>query len=189
MASEALTAELTGKKDEQRSIPFAKFINDIPAFTAKFTAEAGLVTLRELLNKYNFMFETLTYQKRSILRKIPDIQQSLETVMFIKRKNDEGVAYKTMFPLTDNCHAMAELEPTATVFLWLGANVMLEYPVQEAEDLLTESQANATSSLKSLEQSLGFLRDQITTTEVNIARVHNHNVKVRALQKAAAMEE
>ena len=185
---EALQTELTEKREEERSIPYAKFITDVEAFVAKFTADAGLVTLRELLNKYNFMFETLTYQKRSILRKIPDIQQSLETVMFIKRKNAEGEKYTTMFPLTDNCHAKAELEPTATVFLWLGANVMLEYPVQEAEDLLTSSQANAQTSLKSLDQSLGFLRDQITTTEVNIARVHNHNVKIRALQKAAAQE-
>ena len=188
MATEVIQGELTEKRDEERSIPFAKFISDVEAFVAKFTADAGLVTLRELLNKYNFMFESLTYQKRSLLRKIPDIQQSLETVLFIKRKNADGETYSTLFPLTDNCHAKAELEPTSSVFLWLGANVMLEYPVEEAENLLTSSQVNAQTSLESIDKSLGFLRDQITTTEVNIARVHNHNVKIRALQKAAAQD-
>jgi len=54
--TEAIHGELTEKRDEERSIPYAKFITDVEAFVAKFSAEPGLVTLRELLNKYNSMF-------------------------------------------------------------------------------------------------------------------------------------
>lgn len=67
---------------------------------------------------------------------------------------------------------------------------MLEYPIEEAEALLCSSNTNATDSIKKLDKNLAFLRDQITTTEVNIARIHNHMVKmkaqVRALESSSA---
>ncbi len=143
-----------------------------------------LAGLKELLSKYSFMFDSLTVQKRSILRKIPDIQQSLETVIMLKTKREEGAKYTARFALTDNCHATAELDASDKVCLWLGANVMLEYSLDEADDLLKSSQTSATQCLQSLDKSLNFLRDQITTTGVNIARVHNHNVRLRAQVRA-----
>lgn len=59
------------------------------------------------------------------------------------------------------------------------ANVMLEYPIEEAEDLLKRNLENAKKSLKQTEEDLDFLKDQLTTTEVNIARVYNWNVLKR----------
>lgn len=38
---------------------------------------------------------------------------------------------------------------------------------------------NAEVNLASLEGDLAFLKDQITISEVNIARVHNFNVQVK----------
>jgi hypothetical protein len=61
---------------------------------------------------------------------------------------------------------------------------MLEYSLEEAEGLLKTSDSNASASLKKLDDNLAFLRDQITTTEVNIARVHNHMVKIKAQLRA-----
>nr|XP_029733927.1 prefoldin subunit 3-like [Aedes albopictus] len=75
--------------------------------------------------------------------------------------------------------------PTKTVCLWLGANVMLEYPLDEAEELLKQNKHSAEVNLKCLEHDQDFLRDQITTTEVNMARVHNYDVKKRQAKKAA----
>lgn len=45
---------------------------------------------------------------------------------------------------------------------------------------------NCTSQLSTLNSDLQFLKDQITTSEVNIARVHNHRVKLKKQMKAAA---
>ena len=130
------------------------------------------------------MFESMSAQKRATLRKLPDIQQAVEVVEFLKRRRSEGETVSAHFPLTDNCHAKAEIPPTDKVCLWLGANVMMEYSLEEAEALLKTSDSNATASMKKLDENLGFLRDQITTTEVNIARVHNHMVKIKAQLRA-----
>ena len=70
--------------------------------------------------------------------------------------------------------------------LWLGANVMLEYPRAEAISLLSQQLADAKTALATTVDDMGFLRDQITTTEVNMARVFNWDVKERRKQKAAA---
>ena len=135
-------------------------------------------------SKYNFMFESMLAQKRAVLRKLPDIQQAIEVVDFLKRRKADGATTKTHFPLTDNCYAKAEIPPSETVCLWLGANVMLEYTIDEAEELLRNSNTNANETTKKLDENLSFLRDQITTTEVNIARIHNHMVKIKAQLRA-----
>ena len=67
--------------------------------------------------------------------------------------------------------------------LWLGANVMLEYPRAEAIALLGQQLADATKALETVIDDMGFLRNQITTTEVNMARVFNWDVKERRKQK------
>lgn len=135
-------------------------------------------------SKFNFMFESMTVQKNAVLRKMPDIQQAIEVVEFLNHRREEACVTKTNFPLTDNCYARAEIQPSETVCLWLGANVMLEYSMSEAEELLSTSHKNAKETMKKLDESLSFIRDQITTTEVNIARVHNHMVKIKALVRA-----
>lgn len=54
---------------------------------------------------------------------------------------------------------------------------MVEYNCQEAIELLTEKLSNANNNIEELAKDLGYLREQITTMEVNIARVYNWNVK------------
>ena len=45
---------------------------------------------------------------------------------------------------------------------------MLEYNLEDAEQLLTKNYTAATSSLSQIEDDLGFIRDQTTTCEVSI---------------------
>lgn len=130
------------------------------------------------------MHESFLAQKRATQRKIPDIQQAIETVAFLKARREKDESIRTHFPLTDNCHAKAEIQPTDNVCLWLGANVMLEYSTTEAETILSTSFGNATESIRKLEDNMAYLRDQITTTEVNVARVHNFMVKIKAQVRA-----
>ena len=88
------------------------------------------------------------------------------------------------FELNDTLYAKAHIPPTEEVYLWLGvsqpnfaicvssltrikANVMLSYPLSEAEELL-ESRLNAAqTSLATCEEDLDFLREQITVNSIS----------------------
>ena len=60
---------------------------------------------------------------------------------------------------------------------------MLEYPIEEAQELLNKNYAAAKENLTQTEEDLAFLHDQGTTMEVNIARVYNYQVKKRREKK------
>mgnify|MGYP000504083528 FL=1 len=62
---------------------------------------------------------------------------------------------------------------------------MLEYSIQEAEELLNKNLIQAERSLKQIELDMDFLKDQITTTEVNMARVYNWDVRKRTVEQAS----
>lgn len=70
------------------------------------------------------------------------------------------------------------------VGLWLGAGVMCEYPLDEARSLLAANKAQCEGSLEQQQENLGLLKDAITITEVNTARVFNWDVERRRAQKA-----
>lgn len=56
---------------------------------------------------------------------------------------------------------------------------MLTYPLNEARALLHSKQNTASTSVQHAIEDLDWLREQITVTEVNIARVYNWDVKSR----------
>ena len=60
---------------------------------------------------------------------------------------------------------------------------MLEYPIEEAQELLNKNYATAKENLAQTEEDLAFLHDQVTTMEVNLARVYNYRVKLRRKDK------
>ena len=45
---------------------------------------------------------------------------------------------------------------------------MVAYPIEEAKDLLTQKLSSQETSMKTCQEDLEFLREQITTMEVNI---------------------
>lgn len=73
---------------------------------------------------------------------------------------------ETNFELNDTLYARASISPADTeeVYLWLGANVMLAYPLDEAETMLDEKLSAAEASLGNCEEDLEFLREQITVS-------------------------
>ena len=62
---------------------------------------------------------------------------------------------------------------------------MLEYSYAEAKEILMKNLKAAEDRLAEVQSDLLFLRDQITTSEVNVARMFNHDVMLRK-EKAAA---
>lgn len=82
---------------------------------------------------------------------------------------DETDPIETTFELNDTLFAKAEVPPTDEVYIWLGANVMLAYPMDEAETLLVERLSKAKKSLVDCEEDAEFLREQITVSRLVMA--------------------
>ncbi|CAD6565442.1 MAG: hypothetical protein TREMPRED_001284 [Tremellales sp. Tagirdzhanova-0007] len=170
--------------------------------------EGVMSTFQETSSKYRYMEVSLQQRRKALLAKIPEIGQTLGVVDYLslrRRKalgdnldeeerddvadlddldEDGGIEkqeepLKTLFELNDTLYAEAEIQETGEVGLWLGANTMLLYPLQEAIDLLTSKLGAAKKSLEETVEDLEFLREQVTVMEVNFARVHNWDVKRR----------
>eukprot|EP01137_Pigoraptor_chileana_P025858 Opistho-2@95983 len=120
-----------------RGIPVAPFVADPNDFLKDGeTVETLLEKFAERNQKYKFMETQLQMKKKSLKSKIPDITATLEMVRYLKQRCDAGETFKTDFELCDTVFAEATIAPTDKVCLWLGANVMLEYDVAEADGLL-----------------------------------------------------
>lgn len=150
------------------------------------TAEVVLHRLEEQYNKYKFMEYNLLTKKTRLKSQIPDIRTSLNIVKHMQSVKDTADVMETSFQLCDTLYVKAKVPPTKNVCLWLGANVMLEYTLDDAEALLLRNEETAVKSLAQVEEDLGFLRDQTTTIEVNMARVYNWDVKRKQSEKASS---
>ena len=121
--------------------------------------------------------------------KIPDIEKCLDIVATLQAKKDSGEALIADFEVSEGIYSRARIKESDSVCLWLGANVMLEYSCEEATILLKRNLENAKASLEVLVADLQFLRDQVTITQVTIARVYNWDVHQRKLKPAASPKE
>ncbi|THV69356.1 Prefoldin, subunit 3, partial [Aureobasidium pullulans] len=168
-----------------RGIPFAPFVDNVSDYcTTRAEVEPTLKSFSEMIQKYQFM-EVNTSRRASGLReKIPDISKTLDTVRFLKSRADDAEELESFFELNDTLYAKAKVPKTEEVYLWLGANVMLAYPMEEAEELLEGKLEAAKSGLENAEEDMDFLREQITTLEVATARVYNWDVGMRRKDKA-----
>jgi hypothetical protein len=88
-----------------------------------------------------------------------------------------------------NVYAKAKIPPAASVNIWLGADVMLEYPIEEAEQVLQSNLDKCREGLVTNRENWGRIKDCKTTLEVNIARCHNWDVERRKKAKQAASQE
>ena len=121
--------------------------------------------------------EAQLQRSKGVLKaKLPDITNALEMVEYLQGTGED---FGVDFQLSDCVWTRAQVPKTDSVALWLGANVMLEYSHEEARELLTRNLGNAETALQSTEEDLKFLKEQITTCEVNLSRVYNYTVVAR----------
>lgn len=187
--TDSADAEKATKKLIHAGIPKAECLDDVDEFMSREenpTIEVALRSLDEQHSKYKFMELNLLQKKQRLKSQIPEIKTSLEIVKLLKSKRDSSEDMETRFVLSDQVYSKAVIPPTERVCLWLGANVMLEYTLEGAEELLCKNLQTATRNFTELNSDLDFLRDQITTTEVNMARLHNWNVKKVQAEKLIA---
>ncbi|KAJ4348314.1 peptide chain release factor 1 [Didymosphaeria variabile] len=183
------TALKPGSRDaptNPRGIPVAPFVDRVEDYvTNRSEVESTINSFKEMISKYQFMEQNTQRRAAGLKDKIPDIQKTLETVRFLEGRKADADPIETTFELNDTLFAKAEVPPTGEVYLWLGANVMLAYPIPEAEQLLKSKLDTAKKSLETCEEDMEFLREQITTLEVAFARVYNWDVAQRRKEREA----
>lgn len=189
-------ADKEAKKDlaptNPRGIPYAPFVDKVEDYvTSRTDVEKTLKKFQEMISKYQFMEQSQQRRAAGIKDKIPDIQKTLDTVKFLKTRKPDSDPIEATFELNETLYAKAEIPPTDEVYLWLGANTMLAYPIDEAEELLSSKLATNKTNLANCEEDLDFLREQITTMEVATARVYNWDVTMKRKEKneQAALED
>lgn len=141
------------------NISYMYIQEEIDSFMAKpeneENCEKVLQRLDEQHSKYRFMAFNLEARRRKLKSQIPDLQRSLEMIDVLRKETEER---ETQFLLSDQVFIKTIVPPTDTVCLWLGANVMLEYPLDEAEILLKQNMTSAIANLKTVEHDQDFLR-------------------------------
>ncbi|KAG8760618.1 hypothetical protein FRC14_002464 [Serendipita sp. 396] len=180
----ATTIEEVPKLEENpRGIPRAPFVQDVEKHLGSPDAEveSSIRAFQEAISKYKYMENNLLQRKKGLEEKIPDIKKTLVMVQLLQdRKNADITEPMTgTFELNDTLWAEAVVDNTDEVYLWLGANVMLSYPVSDALTLLQTKLKGAQTNLKGIVDDLEFIREQVTVMEVNTARVYNYDVRRR----------
>ncbi|KAF6745616.1 prefoldin subunit [Ephemerocybe angulata] len=191
-----------------RGIPKAPFIANVDEYMLGSEAdiETTLRAFQDAIAKYRYMEANLTQKRASLEEKIPDIRKTLDVVEYLQDRregkskssddddddlddeeedssNPEPIT--TTYELNDTLYAEAQLEESDSVYLWLGANVMLSYKLPQAQSLLNTRLEGAELNLKNTIEDLEFLREQLTIMEVNTARVYNWDVKQRREKRLA----
>ncbi|XP_076922053.1 prefoldin subunit 3-like [Bidens hawaiensis] len=175
---------------ERRGIPAASFVKDVEAYLNQLGLDvnSALAFLQERLQQYKVVEMKLLAQQRDLQAKIPDIEKCLDVVATIQAKKESDETLLTDFEVSEGIYARARIDNTDFVCLWLGANVMLEYSCEEATTLLQNNLENAKASLEVLVADLQFLRDQVTITQVTIARVYNWDVHQRRVKQTSSQD-
>ncbi|XP_078042386.1 prefoldin subunit mgr [Augochlora pura] len=171
---------LDKEKKSYAGIPEAVFVDDVDAFMAKPEnkwTDKVMQMLDENHSKYKFMEYNLVNKRRRLKAQIPDLERALEMIKKLQLEKDNSKDLETQFLLSEQVYAKAVIPPTDKVCLWLGANIMLEYTLDDAQEMLSKNIDAAKRNLGYVEHDLDFVRDQFTTTEVNMARIHNWDVK------------
>ncbi|KAI3845331.1 hypothetical protein MKW98_009397 [Papaver atlanticum] len=173
---------------ERRGIPGASFVSDVQTYLTQsgLDVTSSLAFLQERLQQYKVVEMKLLAQQRELQTKIPDIEKCLDIVATLQAKKGTGEELIADFEVSEGIYSRARIEESDSVCLWLGANVMLEYTSEEASALLQKNLDNAKASLEVLIADLQFLRDQVTITQVTIARVYNWDVHQRRSKQVSA---
>ncbi|GAA5902957.1 hypothetical protein JCM5296_004504 [Sporobolomyces johnsonii] len=164
-----------------RGIPKAVFLESVQDYLGgpDGDAELALKNLQDTLAKYRFMEQSSLQRRAGLEDKVPELQRTIEMVEMLIRKKEQAEPFETTFELSDTLYAKGEVEQVDEVYIWLGASTMLSYPLPSALSLLQSKLAAAQRSLEHVKEDLLWLRDQVTVTEVNVARVYNWDVARR----------
>ncbi|KAL3319483.1 Prefoldin subunit 3 [Cichlidogyrus casuarinus] len=162
-----------------QGLPRAVFIEDMDSYLKKYkfsTAADALQTLEAHYQKFMMIRQSVEQRRGKLISQLPDLNESLESIEHLEEKKSD---FDVTFSLADQLFLQAEVQKPETVYLWIGANVMLGYDLEGAKKIITENRNLANERLAEDAVVLDFIKEQMTTLEVNIARLHNFTVKLK----------
>ena len=139
-----------------------------------------MALLDQQYNKYRLVESQLLRSSDSMRTKVPEIEKTIQMITALK-KNPCTFSFiletHVDFMLSDGIYAKAKPKKNLSkISLWLGASTVVELTFEEALTMLALNLSNARNSLKQINEELEYIKDQKTTTEVNVARVYNHSI-------------
>eukprot|EP01069_Polyplicarium_translucidae_P013466 Polyplicarium_translucidae@DN984_c0_g1_i1.p1 len=156
-----------------RSIPRCAVIRDPSDFVKEDSTAMGLLqSLDELHRKYSYIERSLrtelaTLESNSLeLKDAISVVKSLKT---LKEENPNSEAVPTLHKMADNVYVRASIKPTDEVLLWIKADTLLSYSLDDALELLTKNMKAAEGSLVKLEEDINYVRTQLMACELNMA--------------------
>ena len=122
---------LSEEASNPRGIPTAKFIENVEDFLQGNSVEATLGAYQELYGKYKYMESHFEKSKSVYKQKIPDIEQTLDTVKLLIHQRDAGEAVHANYSLSDTVYAKAKVSVHTSAllsswcFFYCGCSVWL----------------------------------------------------------------
>eukprot|EP00035_Acanthoeca_spectabilis_P020013 m.430730 g.430730 ORF g.430730 m.430730 type:complete len:190 (-) comp17208_c0_seq1:1046-1615(-) len=167
-------------------IPEAFFVEDVAKLMAdrKKDAKELLEECDSMYQSYKRMEQQLGLRQRKLQAQAVEIKSSLGMLEHLDGMEGDQTL-NTDFRLNDALFVTATIPRADKVGLWLGANVMLEYETGEALALLRKNYESAKANASQIKLDMDYLRDQITTVEVNMARIYNYDVTLRRQAQAS----
>ncbi|KAG4304263.1 hypothetical protein PORY_002238 [Pneumocystis oryctolagi] len=174
----------------EKNVLAVPFVDKIENFvTSRENVEPVLKNFQQLIAKYRFIETNFQQHVMVLLDRIPEMKKTLKVLRFLQEKSEKKESFNTYFELNNTLYLKAIIPTTDKAGVWLGANVMIEYPIPEAIDFLVSRISNAEASLKEYEEDLEFIRDNITILEVNISRIYNWDIAQKRIEKSLGIEK
>ena len=176
----------------------AAFIEDM----AKYVEEQGgmeraITQLQKTYRELKQLEQSLAARKTNLATKLPSLERTLDAVKHLKAQSEarkeqapeERKVRHVRYELGESgIYAQAALAEQAyeRVNLWMGANVMIEYTLDDAIALLEKNLGDARETIAGISRDMDIVKERTVTMEVNIARFYNHELAQHNKQRAAA---
>lgn len=172
--------ESEGQKKDDLYLPFPKLKLIKPKeYLEGKDPKVEIVKLREINMKYNAMKNFLEKRKEKTEQKIDELNESILVVRGVEKKqkmareniNENKKALELFMPLEETLYVKGEMNLAHTIYIWLGANVMVELKFDEALNLLNSHLDRAHNLYKQMVEESEYMRKQVEIANANLAAV------------------
>uniref|UniRef100_A0A7E4UWV9 Prefoldin subunit 3 n=1 Tax=Panagrellus redivivus TaxID=6233 RepID=A0A7E4UWV9_PANRE len=176
---------------EKKGVPTAEVITDVESWLKENKVEVDEAHRRvqENFRKYKLVESSLQSQREKVGENEPEFEQGralLDKLVEAVKNPDTEWPLTIQYPIADQVYAHATIDKTETLFVLLGCNTMVELTIDETEKMFEKNLTGIQTLTTQLSEEIDFIKDQITTSEVNLAHLFNYKV---ALKKAQAAEQ
>ena len=144
--------------------------DDIPAFIKeKGGIEPAVHSFDELYRNLKLFLQLVSQRKENLTGKIAETESTLTFIKMLEERSEETI--HTRFELANGVYLPVAIKEPKTAKLWIGANVMLEYPFPEAREMLTRNLQTARENIDKLNTDLAHLTREIAKIEDLVTKI------------------